>query len=263
MNEAGRPFTLIHHKEETPNKIVLPMPTSCFSNAVLKAFHCTEELCLLHTLSKKDKQNFISQLSSHIYKDYKNEIFNVFSPFYKTLKLCNTAGKQKRKITRCQSLNTYSRIKPHTLEWRQRGYSDPVVSTSESKLCFSCVPGNLQSSAMHTSVGSGSSETSSNLPDFMYFGSVYSTEPSSFYDTVSESMTQWPVTTSEPSEDSNPLQTENSPNCVDDNAPIHRALKVKYECQKIIENLWNELECLVRRRTSLPTNEVEFCRMSV
>ncbi|CAG8505081.1 10502_t:CDS:1, partial [Ambispora leptoticha] len=59
---------------------------SCFSNAASKRLHCTEQLCPLSALSKKDHLHFISLLSSHIYKQYKSVLFNVFAPLYENLK---------------------------------------------------------------------------------------------------------------------------------------------------------------------------------
>ncbi|CAG8581248.1 13652_t:CDS:2 [Ambispora gerdemannii] len=232
---------------------------SCFSNAASKKLPCTEQLCLLSTLSKKDKQHFISQFSSHIYKRYESELLSVFSPLYEELK----RSKKEQKITRNQSLNTHSRNKPYTLERRQRGYSDSVFSTLAQLDLFDTSRSTLDRYASFLANSSFTSEASSNFPhcSLVYFAdtnqfntvgsdliiqspvtdldpsedsgdtsvgsvssftsetsstftSVHSTVPSPFHTVRSESMLKSLATTSDSSNDSSPLQTENSPNSV-------------------------------------------------
>ncbi|CAG8516786.1 1078_t:CDS:2 [Ambispora gerdemannii] len=157
--------------KKTANRYILFR--SCFSNAASKKLLCAEKSCPLSTLSSKDNQLFISQLSSHINKEHKNEIFSVFSPLYDKLK-------SFKKGQKYQSMDTLSRSQ-YTPERRQRGYSDSAVlkstqlglfDTPASTFVLAYAPENLQSLATHTLVGS-SSETSS---DFPYFESAYSTE---------------------------------------------------------------------------------------
>ncbi|CAG8597811.1 6416_t:CDS:2 [Ambispora leptoticha] len=108
------------------------MYRSCLSNAMLKEeeLRCTEKSCPLIALSKKDRQTFISQLSSHIREEHRNIISRVFSPLYGKLK-------SVRKQT------------PTNVNKPQRCYSDSAISTS-SFLAGSTISMPSQSSAAGT-----------------------------------------------------------------------------------------------------------------
>ncbi|CAG8488092.1 2303_t:CDS:2 [Ambispora leptoticha] len=115
LNDDGSMRLSFKYSDECEHEIILEPHTEVFFDKMLnneeKELHCTEQLCPLFALSKKDKQSFISQLSSHIKKKHGDIISRVFSPLYGKLK-------------------SVKEQTPTNVNKPQRCYFDSAISTS-------------------------------------------------------------------------------------------------------------------------------------